>query len=103
MSHLLHDNHAILTAYYKSALGRGAHSRVVPICADVDEDIALLQEQLDEEVEYSTEMYERAQLAEADLATLRADLAANQVELCPSLVLTRRVADCGAAKVLQEP
>ena len=63
----------------------------------------LLQEQLDEEVEYSTEMYERAQLAEADLATLRADLAANQVGLCPSLVLARLAANCGAAKVLKEP
>ena len=69
----------------------------------MDEDIALLHEQLDEEVEYSTEMYERAQLAEADLATLRADLVTNQVGLCPSLILIRLVADCGAAKVLQEP
>ena len=68
----------------------------------MDEDIALLQEQLDEEAEYSTEMYERAQLAEADLATLRADLVANQVGLCPSLVLTRLALSGGAAKAPQE-
>ena len=58
----------------------------------MDEDIALLQEQLDEEVEYSTEMYERAQLAEADLATLRADLASSQVRsfFCPSVAMVNR-------------
>ena len=67
----------------------------------MDEDIALLQEQLDEEVEYSTEMYERAQLAEADLATLRAGMAASQVGLsfllhpCMAIAaLQRHIRDC---------
>ena len=47
--------------------------------ADIDEEIQELQDQLEEEVEYSTEMYERAQLAEAELTTLHASLAASQV------------------------
>lgn len=38
-----------------------------------------LREQLEEEVEYSMEMYERAQLAESELVTLRADLATTKV------------------------
>jgi len=34
---------------------------------------------LEEEIEYSTEMYERAQLAEAELTTLRANMATSKV------------------------
>ncbi len=44
-----------------------------------------LQEQLEEEIEYSTEMYERAQLAEAELITLRASVATTRVSRWPSL------------------
>ncbi len=47
--------------------------------ADIDEEIQELRDQLEDEVEYSTEMYERAQLAEAELTTLRADMATSKV------------------------
>lgn len=47
--------------------------------ADIDEEIQELRDQLEEEMEYSTEMYECAQLAEADLTTLRASMATSQV------------------------
>ena len=54
--------------------------------ADVDEEVRELQEQLEEEVEYSTELYERAQLAEAELTTLRASMATTKVSWRPSPV-----------------
>ncbi len=47
--------------------------------ADIDEEVQELQDQLEGEIEYSTEMYERAQLAEAELTTLRASMATSQV------------------------
>lgn len=47
--------------------------------ADVDEEIQELRDQLEDEVEYSAEMYERAQLAEAELTTLRASMATSKV------------------------
>ena len=43
-------------------------------------------------------MYERAQLAEADLAILRADLDANQVGLCSSFALTWLAVSCSTAR-----
>ena len=47
--------------------------------ADIDEEIQELRDQLEDEIEYSTEMYERAQLAEAELTTIRADMATSKV------------------------